>query len=97
MGHPTLGSAGLVIAVFEPSFHFRHQFVDRLAAMVARHARVQVPPLPFDLIVIRTIRRQKGQPDAMALFLRPSLHLFAAVNPEVVKHDVYDRRVGISL
>ena len=37
------------------------------------------------------------QSDSFAVLFHPCLHLLAAVNPEVVEHNVQRRRVGIDL
>src|SRR5947209_7689407 len=41
--------------------HLAHQSVDILAAVVPRHARVQVLPQPLDLVRVRAVRWQEVQ------------------------------------
>ena len=64
--------------------------------MVHRHVGVRfTPQLPLDPVVVRTVWRQKVQPELLSELRQPQPGLPAAVDDEVVQHHVDHRLVRV--
>ena len=77
----------LLLAV-EPGESEVQQLLHGTTLMVPRHLLMQVPPHPFDRVVVRAAARQKVQLNSVLMIPQVGHHLLAAVKLRIVADDV---------